>query len=344
RHCLLLWLPGGETATDQHWACWLQKHFGQRLYLAQQRLLKANDAQSQQYLQELAHSFHLKSCAVGAVLMHDAAQLPLQHVLSAIRLGTTVAAAGLALEANAERSLRPIAKLQPLFSNTLLEQSAAIADLCQFNLDSLQYEYPAELVPADLSPMQHLRNLVAAGCLRRFKTGVPPDIQQLIEKELLLIDELQYAYFFLTIADIVQFAQSQQILYQGRGSAANSVVCYCLEITAVDPRQISVLFERFISRERAEPPDIDVDFEHERREEIIQYIYQKYGRQRAALAATVICYRLRSSVRDVGKALGFHPTQLEHFLQQINRRDPTAPWYQQLAAAGFDLQSATAQQ
>lgn len=344
RHCLVLWLPCGETAKDQHWGSWLQKHFGHRLYLAQQRLLKAEDAQNQQYLQQLAHSYNLKSCAVGAVLMHNSTQLPLQHVLTAIRLGTTVAAAGLALEANAERSLRPISKLQPLFSKALLEQSAAIADLCLFNLDSLQYEYPAELVPVDLSPMQHLRNLVAEGCLRRFKTGVPTEIQQLIEKELQLIDELKYAYFFLTIADIVQFAQSRQILYQGRGSAANSVVCYCLEITAVDPRQISVLFERFISRERAEPPDIDVDFEHERREEIIQYIYQKYGRQRAALAATVICYRLRSSVRDVGKALGFHPTQLEHFLQQINRRDPTAPWYQQLAAAGFDLQSPTAQQ
>ncbi|RVU35607.1 DNA polymerase III subunit alpha [Rheinheimera riviphila] len=344
RHCLVLWLPSGETATDHHWGEWLQKQVGQRLYLAQQRLLKADDAASQLYLQQLGHSFNLKSCAVGAVLMHDSAQLPLQHVLTAIRLGTTVAAAGLALEANAERSLRPIAKLQPLFSKALLEQSAAIADSCHFNLDSLQYEYPAELVPEGLSAIQYLKQLVAEGCLRRFKTGVPEDIQQLITKELQLIEELHYAYFFLTIADVVRFAQSQQILYQGRGSAANSVVCYCLEITAVDPRQISVLFERFISRERAEPPDIDVDFEHERREEIIQYIYQKYGRQRAALAATVISYRLRSSVRDVGKALGFHPTQLEHFLQQINRRDPHQPWYQQLAAVGFDLQSAMAQQ
>jgi len=344
RHCLLLWLPSGEPTTDQHWAGWLQKHFKDRMYLAQQRLLQDNDAQHQQYLQQLASRFQLNSCAVGAVLMHDPGQLPLQHVLTAIRLGTTVADAGFALEANAERSLRPLAKLQPLFSSALLAQSVAIADLCQFNLDSLQYEYPAELVPVGLTPMQHLRNLVAAGSLRRFKTGVPADIEQLIEKELRLIEELHYAYFFLTIADIVRFAQSQQILYQGRGSAANSVVCYCLEITAVDPRQISVLFERFISKERAEPPDIDVDFEHERREEVIQYIYRKYGRQRAALAATVICYRLRSSVRDVGKALGFHPTQLEHFLQQINRRDPTTPWSQQLAGAGFDLQSATAQQ
>ncbi|MBU1438554.1 MAG: error-prone DNA polymerase [Gammaproteobacteria bacterium] len=344
QHCLLLWLPCGDTEQDQHWAAWLQKHFGARLYLAQQRLLKDDDAASQLYLQQLATNFNLKLCAVGAVLMHDSAQLPLQHVVTAIRLGTTVAAAGFALEANAERCLRPISKLKRLFAKTVLEQSAAIADLCQFNLDSLQYEYPAELVPEGLTAMQHLRQLVAAGCLRRFQAGVPPDIQQLIEKELLLIDELNYAYFFLTIADIVHFAKTQQILYQGRGSAANSVVCYCLEITAVDPRQISVLFERFISRERAEPPDIDVDFEHERREEIIQYIYQKYGRQRAALAATVICYRLRSSVRDVGKALGFHPTQLEHFLQQINRRDPTQPWYQQLAAVGFDLQSTMAQQ
>lgn len=343
RHCLVLWLPCGESTEDQHWAEWLSKHFGQRLFLAQRRLLRDDDAASQLYLQQLAQKYQLTSCAVGAVLMHDSAQLPLQHVLTAIRLGTTVAKAGLKLEPNAERCLRPIAKLQPLFSSQLLEQSVAIAQLCHFNLDTLKYEYPAELVPQGLTAMQYLRQLVTAGCSRRFKSGVPAEIQQLIEKELQLIDELHYAYFFLTIADIVKFAQSQQILYQGRGSAANSVVCYCLEITAVDPRQISVLFERFISRERAEPPDIDVDFEHERREEIIQYIYQKYGRQRAALAATVICYRLRSSVRDVGKALGFHPTQLEHFLQQINRRDPTQPWYQQLAALGFDLGSAMAQ-
>tara|TARA_B100001059_G_scaffold230733_1_gene265386 strand:+ start:680 stop:1195 length:516 start_codon:yes stop_codon:yes gene_type:complete len=163
--------------------------------------------------------------------------------------------------------------------------------------------------------MSYLRMLVEKGKQARFPQGVPSDIQQIIDKELELIDELDYTFFFLTIHDIVMFAKNQGILYQGRGSAANSVVCYCLEITSVDPRQISVLFERFISKERDEPPDIDVDFEHERREEIIQYIYKKYGRERAALAATVISYRFKSAVRDVGKALGLQEAQLDYFIR-----------------------------
>ncbi len=304
QYCLVLWLPQGDQH-DERWGRWLVKHFKKRLYLGQQRLLTPTDASYQQHCQTLAAEFQLPCCAVGAVLMHQATMLPLQHVLTAIRLGTTVEQAGYALAANAERCLRPIAKLQRLFSAPLLAQSCHIADLCHFSLGSLQYEYPAELVPQGSSAMDYLQQLVQQGARERFPAGIPADIQQLINKEMALIDELNYPYYFLTIADLVQFAKSQHILYQGRGSAANSVVCYCLGITAVDPRKISVLFERFISKERAEPPDIDVDFEHERREEVIQYIYHKYGRQRAALAATVVSYRFRSSLRDVGKALGF---------------------------------------
>lgn len=336
RYCLVLWLPQG-TSDDRRWARWLVQHFEQRLYLGQQRLLTATDAQYQQHCQALSQEFQLRCCAVGAALMHQAGVLPLQHVLTAIRLGTTVEHAGFALAANAERCLRPLAKLQRLFDPALLAQSCQIAAACHFCLGTLRYEYPAELVPADSSAIEHLQRLVTQGAHERFPDGVPDDIQQLINKELALIDELNYPYYFLTIADLVQFAKNQHILYQGRGSAANSVVCYCLGITAVDPRKISVLFERFISRERAEPPDIDVDFEHQRREEVIQYLYHKYGRQRAALAATVVSYRFRSSLRDVGKALGFHPLQLEQWLQQINRRDSSQHWWQQLAAAGnFD--------
>ena len=192
--------------------------------------------------------------------------------------------------------------------------------------------------------MCHLRSLVEKGKQRRFPDGIPDDIKNTIDKELNLIEKLNYPYYFLTIHDIVQFAQKENILYQGRGSAANSVVCYCLEITAVDPRQISVLFERFISEERDEPPDIDVDFEHERREEVIQYIYQKYGRERAALAATVITYRFKSAVRDVGKALGIEETQLDYFIKNVNRRDRELDWQTQIVELGLEPNSLKGEQ
>ena len=344
RDCLVLWLPNGSPAADQYWGNWLSRQFGERLYLAQQRLLDAQDQPYQQHCQQLAEQFDLCACAVGAVLMHEPAQQPLLDVMTAIRRGVTVAEAGLALSANRERTLRPLAKLSHLFSAKLLTQTVRIAEACQFDLDSLRYEYPAELVPPGQSAMQYLAQLVKEGSLLRFGATPPADISAQIDHEMQLIAELDYPYYFLTIADIARFAREQQILYQGRGSAANSVVCYCLQITAVDPRKISVLFERFISRERDEPPDIDVDFEHERREEVIQYIYRKYGRQRAALAATVICYRLRSSLRDVGKALGFASTQLEYWLSQLNRRHPDQHWSQQLAAHGLDITSLPAQQ
>ena len=344
RDCLALWLPSAIPTSDQHWGAWLKRQFGSRLYLAQQRVLDACDYGYQQHCQQLSLKFELPACAVGAVLMHEAVQQPLLDVMTAIRLGLPVTDVGLDLSVNRERCLRPIPKLAHLFHADLLAQSCQVAALCQFNLDSLRYEYPAELVPPGQTAMQYLRQLVTEGSAVRFGDTVPAAIAAQIEHELQLIAELDYPYYFLTIADIARFAREQQILYQGRGSAANSVVCYCLQITAVDPRKISVLFERFISRERDEPPDIDVDFEHERREEVIQYIYQKYGRQRAALTATVICYRLRSAVRDVGKALGFAITQLEYWLKQLNRRHPELSWWQQLAQHGLDIHSLPAQQ
>ena len=194
-------------------------------------------------------------------------------------------------------------------------------------------------MPKGYDANSYLHHLVEQGKRIRFPGGVPDDIAVIIDKELGLIESEGYAHFFLTVYDLVQFAKSQQILYQGRGSSANSIVCYCLEITAVDPRQIQVLFERFISKERAEPPDIDVDFEHQRREEIIQYIYQKYGRHRAALAATVITYRFKSAVREVGKALGINLPQLELFIKNVDRRGRITGWGEQLQSLGLDKAS-----
>lgn len=343
KHCFILWLPQQKTE-DAHWGQWLSQHHSGRLWIGLQRHLKQTDQQYIDYCVELSHHHHLPMTACGGVLMHNANRLPLQHSLTAIKYQKPITEVGTHLLANAERCLRSINKLSHIFKTEWLEESNRIAELCDFDLDSLRYEYPSELIPQGETPMSYLRMLVEKGKQARFPQGVPSDIQQIIDKELGLIDELDYPFFFLTIHDIVMFAKSQGILYQGRGSAANSVVCYCLEITSVDPRQISVLFERFISKERDEPPDIDVDFEHERREEIIQYIYQKYGRERAALAATVISYRFKSAVRDVGKALGLQETQLDYFIKNTNRRDKSLGWQAQLTLLGLQPESLKGQQ
>ncbi|WP_068547678.1 error-prone DNA polymerase [Thalassotalea crassostreae] len=338
KHCFVLWLPKGNS-TDLHWGQWLAKHHSSRLYLALQRQLVATDHDYQHHCQRLAEQLELDIVACGGVVMHCPSRLKLQHTLTAIKHNTQVSKLGRVLLSNAERSLRPLAKLDKLFHPTAIQTTMAIASKCQFKLSELRYEYPQELVPNGLSAIEHLKLLVDKGCKFRFPDGVPDHIQAIIDKELCLIEELDYAYYFLTIHDVVMFAKTEQILYQGRGSAANSVVCYCLEITSVDPRQISVLFERFISKERNEPPDIDVDFEHERREEVIQYIYQKYGRERTAIAATVISYRLKSAIRDVGKALGINVTQLEYFIKNINRRDRGLNWQAQIVELGLSAES-----
>ncbi|MEZ8624835.1 error-prone DNA polymerase [Vibrio splendidus] len=343
KHCFILWLPQQKNE-DAHWGQWLSQHHSGRLWIGLQRHLKQTDQQYIDYCVELSQHHHLPITACGGVLMHNANRLPLQHSLTAIKYQKPITEVGSHLLANAERCLRSINKLSRIFKAEWLEESNRISELCEFELNSLRYEYPSELIPQGETPMSYLRMLVEKGKRARFPQGVPNDIQQIIEKELGLIGELDYPFFFLTIHDIVMFAKSQGILYQGRGSAANSVVCYCLEITSVDPRQISVLFERFISKERDEPPDIDVDFEHERREEIIQYIYQKYGRERAALAATVISYRFKSAVRDVGKALGLQETQLDYFIKNTNRRDKSLGWQAQLTQLGLQPDSLKGQQ
>ncbi|WP_114633796.1 error-prone DNA polymerase [Vibrio splendidus] len=343
KHCFILWLPQQKNE-DAHWGQWLSQHHSGRLWIGLQRHLKQTDQQYTDYCVELSQHHQLPITACGGVLMHNANRLPLQHSLTAIKYQRPITEVGSHLLANAERCLRSINKISHIFKAEWLEESNRISGLCEFDLDSLRYEYPSELIPQGETPMSYLHMLVEKGKQARFPRGVPNDIQQIIDKEMGLIGELNYPFFFLTIHDIVMFAKSQGILYQGRGSAANSVVCYCLEITSVDPRQISVLFERFISKERDEPPDIDVDFEHERREEVIQYIYQKYGRERAALAATVISYRFKSAVRDVGKALGLQETQLDYFIKNTNRRDKSLGWQAQLTQLGLQPDSLKGQQ
>lgn len=337
QHCLVIWLPQGDSDTDRHWALWLKKHYQQRLWIGVQRHLCANEQDYIRHCSLLSERFNIPVTACGGVLMHEAERLPLQHVVSAIKAGAPVAQLGRSLLSNAERCLRPLEKIASLYQKQWIEASTHIASQCSFSPGELKYQYPEELIPPGYTPGEYLRECVLKGMAVRF--AHKPDnyfaIKRIIAKELKLIAEMEYEYFFLTIYDIVQFAKKQQILYQGRGSAANSVVCYCLEITAVDPRQISVLFERFISKERNEPPDIDVDFEHERREEVIQYIYQKYGRERTALAATVTTYRFKSALREVGKALGIAEVQLDYFIKNINRRDRGLDWQAQIVELGL---------
>ena len=346
KHCLALWLPSGDQHHDDHWGPWLKKHYENRLWIGYQRHLLANEHRHLQHIEQLSDTYQIDICACGGVLMHQQQRLPLQHALTAIRKGQSVAKLGRELLPNSERYLRPIKKLSSLYELPWLDATITIANACTFNLTSLRYEYPSELVPDGKTASEYLRELVLKGMHLRFETGgmLTFAIKRIIAKELKLIKELAYEYFFLTIYDVVQFAQKQQILYQGRGSAANSIVCYCLQITAVDPRQISVLFERFISKERQEEPDIDVDFEHERREEIIQYIYQKYGRERTAIAATVTTYRNKSAIREIGKALGVNESQLDFFIKNMNHRDHTLGWQTQIASLGFDPSSAQGQQ
>jgi error-prone DNA polymerase len=297
---LVLWVPGDDAGA----APWIKEHFFGDAWIAAELHCGPNDATKLKELQEIAKRSGLPLVAAGDVHMHLRSRRRLQDVLTAVRLRKPVAECGHALYPNAERSLRLRVRLAQLYPEELLAAAVAIAARCKFSLDELRYEYPEELVPAGETPTSWLRTLTEKGLQKRFPGGTPAAVHRLVEHELRLIAELRYEPFFLTVHDVVDFARASGILCQGRGSAANSVVCYALGITEVDPARMSVLFERFVSRERNEPPDIDVDFEHERREEVIQYVYGKYGRGRAALAATVICYRTKSAVRDVGKALG----------------------------------------
>ena len=277
--------------------------FGMHCWLAASAQLVAGDALQRVRVLQIAGLGGLPVLATGQVCMHVRSRKPLHDVLTAVRLGQPVSACGFALQANAEGHLRSRGRLAALFPPEWLAHTLAVAQRCTFSLDELRYHYPLETVRPGQTAAQTLRHFVEEGAQLRYPQGVPRDIRVRVEHELALIAELRFEMYFLTVHDIVRFARGQHILCQGRGSAANSVVCYCLHITEANPHETSLLFERFISRERNEPPDIDVDFEHQRREEVIQYIYAKYGRNRAAIAATVTSYRPRSALRDVGRAL-----------------------------------------
>ena len=277
-----------------------------QLYLAASHCYRGDDRARIEALAQLARREGLGLVATNAVLYHAPHRRQLQDVLTCIREKCTIHEAGFRLDANAERHLKPAHEMARLFKGheDALERTIEIAQACTFSLDELRYEYPDEPVPEGKTPQSHLVDLTWQGAAWRFPNRIPEKVRDTLEKELALIEELDYAPYFLTVHDIVHYARGLGILCQGRGSAANSAVCFCLAITNVDPTEIDLLFERFVSPERKEPPDIDVDFEHERREEVIQYIYARYGRDRAGIAATVISYRGRSAVREVGKALG----------------------------------------
>ncbi len=298
--------PQRLTADFEATLCRLASLWPGRLYLAASHGFAGRDRERLARLADLGARAGAPLVATNDVLYHTAQRRPLQDVLTCIRNHCTLDAAGYRLAANGERHLKSPDEMARLFRGfePALERTMEIAARCHFSLDELAYEYPDEPVPAGKSPQEHLEELTWAGAQWRYPGGIPPRVSRTLDKELSLIDQLDYAPYFLTVHDIVAWARGQGILCQGRGSAANSAVCFCLGITSVDPDTTRLLFERFISKERREPPDIDVDFEHERREDVIQYIYRRYGRERAALAATVICYRPRSAVREVCKAMG----------------------------------------
>jgi error-prone DNA polymerase len=322
-------------------ALWLKTWFGDRAAIAISLLHRPHDALLAEVVERVAALTGLPVVATGSVLMHARSRKPLQDVLTATRLARPVAECGFALQPNAEARLRPRARLAALYRPEWLEATLEWAARCTFSLDELRYEYPEEIVPAGHTPTSWLCRLTEEGAARRFPAGVPPAVHALIEHELSLIAELKYEPYFLTVADLVQWARSQGILCQGRGSAANSAVCYCLGVTEVDPARMSVLFERFVSRERNEPPDIDIDFEHQRREEVIQYVYRKYGRHRAALTGVVISYRPRSALRDVGRALGIDLERIDAVAKSQHWFDGRKVQAERLRENGFDPESRT---
>ncbi|HUY35729.1 MAG TPA: error-prone DNA polymerase [Pirellulales bacterium] len=316
--------------------------FGDRCYLLAELHRGPDDQRKLAVLLELARRAQVPLVAANDVRYHIRQRRALEDVLTAIRAGTTVAGAGELLAANAERHLKAPDEMAALFAAApaCIRRTVEVAGRCGFSLDELRYEYPEELCPAGMEAIEYLTRLTWQEAAKRYPAGIPDRVRALVEHELRLIAELRYEAYFLTVWDLVRFARSRGILCQGRGSAANSAVCYCLGVTSVDPDQIDVLFERFVSRERNEAPDIDVDFEHERREEVIQYIYDKYGRDRAGLTAEVITYRPRSAVRDVGKALGFRLDQLDALAKLVDPRAGDAQLAERLAEAGFDAATA----
>ena len=315
-----------EVAPDEI-AANLHDAFGDRLYGMIARHWREDEVAQEARLRERAKRYGFPLVAANEVLYHTPARRPLQDVLTAIRHGVPVSSCGRKLKPNAEHGLKSPYAFARLFADDPLAvtRTHEIAERCNFSLAEIRYRYPSEKMPDGMSSAQWLRQLVFVGARWRYGDKIPADVIDQLEKELEIIEALDYPEYFLTMWEIVEFCRKQAILCQGRGSAANSAVCYCLGVTAIDPVRMGLLFERFISKERAEPPDIDLDIEHDRREEVIQHVYEKYGRDRAAMVANVVRYRSRSALRDVGKALGFSETLLDRVAKIISSYDALDP-------------------
>ncbi len=334
---LALWVADdcADTATGE----WLRSVFGERLWLAVHLHRGSDDALRLEHLRGLAAEVGIRAVACGDVHMHVRGRRALQDCMTAVRQHCRVDEAGRFLFANGERHLRSQVQLGELYPADLLAETLAIAERCQFDLSELKYQYPRELVPQGHTPASWLRELCEQGLPLRWPGGPGDKVRDVLAKELALIEELGYESYFLTVHDIVAFARRERILCQGRGSAANSVVCFVLGITELDPMQHRLLFERFLSRERNEPPDIDVDFEHDRREEVIQYVFRRYGRHRAALTAVVNTYHAAGAVRDVARVLGLPVDQVDALAKCCGRWSDRIPDDQRLAEAGFEAGS-----
>ena len=319
---------------------WLGEILPNRAWISVEQPSNGCDRQHLDCLRSVSNRTGIPLIAAGNVHMHTRERQCLQDTLSAIRQGITVTHGKGYFHSNAERHLRSLPLLRRTYPAELLDETVAIADQCRFSLDSLQYQYPAESSPDTPNPTAYLRQLTEEGMRRRWPEKIPKKVRKQVDHELALIEELGYEAYFLTVYDIVQFARSRNILCQGRGSAANSAVCFSLGITEVDPARLNILFERFISRERNEPPDIDVDFEHERREEVMQYIYRKYNREHAALTAAVVTYRPRSAIRDVGKALGLSLDQVDRLAGNLSWWDSGTVIPARVREAGLDPDNA----
>ncbi|MBA5686324.1 error-prone DNA polymerase [Rugamonas apoptosis] len=324
-------------------AAWLVQCAPGRARVALTLHHRNKDVQHRQLVQDISEEFSMPVVATGDVAMHVRSYKPIHDTMTAIRHGVPVAECGYRLPPNAEQHLRSRVRLGNLYPREALDETVRVAALCNFTLDELRYEYPHELVPEGETPTSYLRKEAYIGAHWRYPQGIPANVQAQLEHELDIIADLRYEPYFLTVFDIVRFARSQQILCQGRGSAANSAVCYCLGVTEVDPSRGTLLFERFLSKERNEPPDIDIDFEHQRREEVLQYVYQKYGRMRAALTAVVISYRPKSVLRDVGKALGVDLSVVDKVAKASSSWGGRADLQKRLEDCGFDPNSSIAE-
>lgn len=337
-------LPCSQT-TGSEWMNSLRSAkdlFQDRLYLGCPVHRGVDDAARLESFQKIAANLSIPLLATGDVLYHVPERMILQDCLSAIAIGATLDVVASSRPSNAQRTLRPPKEIEHLYRHFpyALKNTVQVASRIDFRLDQLKYEYPRELAPEGMTPIEYLKRLAWQGAKQRYPEGVPEKVIEMLRYEFSIIEELKYESYFLTVWDLVRFARSRNILCQGRGSAANSAVCFCIGVTSVDPSKYDLLFERFISRERNEAPDIDIDFEHQRREEVIQYVYQKYGRERAGMTAAVTTYRTRSAIRDCGKAVGLSLDCIDRLAKIVEGRGAETTFAERCKTAGIDPESA----